>query len=90
MQQDAYGQPADPLLDDARALYRWVVGARQDDTGFRGLTDGPSVRIIGRAPGRGRSRSATAPERMAVGRELPGEAAVDGRSVGSASSGCGG
>ncbi len=56
MQKEYYGYPAEPLLDDARVLYRWVLGGQPDDTGFRRLTDGPSVRIIGRAP-RGQTSS---------------------------------
>jgi lipoprotein-anchoring transpeptidase ErfK/SrfK len=89
MQKETYGRPADPLLDDARVLYRWVVGARPDDTGVRGLTDGPSVRIIGRAPGRSRVRSAAAQEHLAAGRDLPVQPGVESRGVGSTGSGCG-
>lgn len=50
MQREYYGQPRDPVLDDARALYEWVVGPGGDAGGFRTLNDGPRVRIIGRAP----------------------------------------
>ncbi len=50
MQKQYYGQPGDPVLDDARTLYEWVVGPAGVDAGMRALKDGPRVRIIGRAP----------------------------------------
>lgn len=88
MQKDYYGRPADPLLDDARVLYRWALGARPDDAGPRQLTDGPSVRIVGRAP-RGRpaqigdatgtpGRRSQTPRTAASG-DGRGPAASDGR-----------
>ncbi len=50
MQREYYGQPGDPVLEDARSLYAWVVGPGGDGAGFRALRDGPRVRIVGRAP----------------------------------------
>jgi hypothetical protein len=50
MQQAYYGVPRVPVLDDARTLYEWVLGARAGDGGIVTLRDGPRLRIIGRAP----------------------------------------
>ena len=50
MQRDHYGRPADPVLDDARRLYEWVLPPRVADDRLHALPDGPRVRIVGRAP----------------------------------------
>ena len=48
MQRYHYGTPTRPVLDDARRLYRWVVGTDADDTRMRTIT-GPHVRIVRRS-----------------------------------------
>lgn len=50
MQQQYYGSPRKPVLDDAGILYEWVMGPLADDTRFRKVGDGPRVLIVGRAP----------------------------------------
>jgi hypothetical protein len=50
MQKRYYGTPRDPVLEDAKTLFEWVIAPRQDDGRFRVLTDGPRVRILGRQP----------------------------------------
>lgn len=50
MQQVYYGVPKDPALDDARSLYRWVMGSRPESEGIQTIRDGPRVLIVGRAP----------------------------------------
>lgn len=50
MQRQYYGQPGDPVLDDARILYDWVAGPAGVAAGLQVLKDGPRVRITGRAP----------------------------------------
>jgi hypothetical protein len=49
MQQAHYGEPATPVLEDARRLYEWVVGASDDAPRPRPVA-GPRLRIIGEAP----------------------------------------
>lgn len=44
MQHAYYGVPARPVLDDARRLYQWVVGA-SDDARMR-IIAGPRLRIV--------------------------------------------
>ena len=46
MQQKYYGEPAKPLLMDARKLYQWVVGY-QDTGAFQWFRNGPAVIIMG-------------------------------------------
>ena len=41
---------AKPFLDDARRLYRWVMGSRPDSGKFHKISFGPRVRIIGEPP----------------------------------------
>lgn len=50
MQKKYYGYPKEPVLEDARILYEWVVGSRQDDGVFQVIKDGPRVEIVGKAP----------------------------------------
>lgn len=50
MQKKYYGYPKDPVLEDARILYEWIVGPRQDDGIFQVMKDGPSMEIVGKAP----------------------------------------
>jgi L,D-transpeptidase catalytic domain len=45
MQQSYFGVPAQPVLDDARRLYAWVVGAGADDAQLRSIA-GPRLRIM--------------------------------------------
>lgn len=49
MQNTYYGVPARPVLDDARRLYEWVVGAGADDAPMRVIA-GPRLRIVRGAP----------------------------------------
>ncbi len=46
MQRTYYRAPARPVLDDARHLYEWVVGAESDTAQMR-IVAGPRVRIVG-------------------------------------------
>ena len=50
MQQTHYGAPSTPVLDDARTLYRWVMGPRADRESAQAVTAGPRVLMVGRAP----------------------------------------
>jgi hypothetical protein len=50
MQQQYYGYPPEPVLEDARALYEWAIAPHPDDGHFHELVDGPPVLIIGQAP----------------------------------------
>jgi hypothetical protein len=50
MQRQYFGEPAHPVLDDAQALYLWVVGGGADRAGFQDVKNGPRVRIIGTTP----------------------------------------
>jgi lipoprotein-anchoring transpeptidase ErfK/SrfK len=49
MQKEYYGEPADPVLDDARRLYEWAAGADADEAQPRPVA-GPRLRIVGAAP----------------------------------------
>jgi hypothetical protein len=49
MQARYYGVPREPVLDDARRLYEWVLGPRAPEERVAVLA-GPRVRIAGRAP----------------------------------------
>lgn len=51
MQKTYYGYPRDPVLDDARTLYEWVIAPHPDDGRFHALKEGPRVLIVGQAPG---------------------------------------
>jgi hypothetical protein len=50
MQQEYYGEPPTPVLDDARRLYEWALGPRAAIDAFQVLGDGPRMRIVGQAP----------------------------------------
>lgn len=50
MQKTFYGYPRQPVLEDARELYDWVIGPHSDDAHFHILPNGPAVLVIGRAP----------------------------------------
>ena len=50
MQEEYYGYPRDPILEDARALYEWAIASHPDDGRFHDLVGGPPVLIIGHAP----------------------------------------
>jgi len=53
MQKRCYGAPAEPVLADAQALYRWVLGAGADSTHEVVLAPGVPMRVIGELPVRG-------------------------------------
>ena len=50
MQKKYYKSPKEPVLEDARILYEWVVNPRQDDGRFQTVKDGPRMEIVGKAP----------------------------------------
>ncbi len=50
MQKKYYGYPKKPVLKDAKKLYEWAAGPRQDDGRFQTVKDGPRVEIVGKAP----------------------------------------
>lgn len=50
MQKKYYGNPENPVLDDARILFEWVISPVIDDGKFHILKEGPKVLIIGNAP----------------------------------------
>jgi len=50
MQKKYYGNPREPILNDARVLYLWVVGDRRDTGRLTGIADGPRLLIIGEPP----------------------------------------
>ena len=52
MQNEQYGIPKDPELNDARKLFVWVLGGEPDDDRVIPLPRGPRVHIIGQAPAR--------------------------------------
>lgn len=51
MQKKYYGFPKDPVLEDAKRLYEWVISPMADNGRYRILKDGPRVLIVGQAPG---------------------------------------
>jgi len=51
MQEEQYGVPKEPELNDARKLFVWVSGSEPDDEHVIPLPRGPKVHIIGQAPG---------------------------------------
>ncbi|TAJ25999.1 MAG: hypothetical protein EPO64_07155 [Nitrospirae bacterium] len=53
MQKEYYGAPKDPVLDDAKRLYDWVVGSLPDDGRLLDLKERPKVLIVGQAPSTG-------------------------------------
>lgn len=56
MQRKTYGVPREPILDDAKRLYEWVIGDHPDDGSLLRVIDGPKVLVRGRAPTPGSSR----------------------------------
>ncbi len=50
MQNEYYGRPRHPVLEDARRLYDWAIAPHPRDGGFHLISDGPPVMIIGHAP----------------------------------------
>ncbi|MBH0179866.1 MAG: L,D-transpeptidase [Nitrospira sp.] len=50
MQQEQYGIPKYPELNDAKRLFEWVFGGEMEDARVIPLPHGPRVRIIGQAP----------------------------------------
>jgi hypothetical protein len=50
MQSKYYGYPKEPVLEDARILYEWVIGSLPDDGELQTIKDGPKVQIVGKAP----------------------------------------
>ncbi len=50
MQNEYYGRPRHPVLEDARTLYDWAIAPHPDDGGFHLIADGPPVMIVGHAP----------------------------------------
>ncbi len=50
MQQKYYRFPRPLQLEDARTLYDWAIGEREDSGRFTRLKNGPRVRIIGESP----------------------------------------
>lgn len=51
MQKKYYGYPKNPVLEDAKILFDWVISSPVDDRKFHILKDGPKMLIIGNAPG---------------------------------------
>ena len=51
MQQEQYGLPSYPELNDAKRLFEWVLGGEVEDDKPASLPRGPRVHIIGQAPG---------------------------------------
>lgn len=52
MQQEQYGVPRDPALNDAKRLFEWVLGDGAEDDRLISLPQGPKVHIIGQPPKR--------------------------------------
>ena len=50
MQSRYYRDPKIPMLVDAKRLYAWVVGSRDDSGHFHKINNGPRVLIIGNPP----------------------------------------
>jgi hypothetical protein len=50
MQKKTYKSPKKVILEDAKTLYRWVIGSHPDDGKFHTITYGPKVLIIGVPP----------------------------------------
>lgn len=50
MQNEQYGIPKDPELNDAKKLFEWVLGGEAEDDSVIPLPHGPRVHIIGQAP----------------------------------------
>ena len=50
MQSSNFNNPRQPLLKDAKRLYLWVVGSRDENGKFRKIKNGPRVLIKGEPP----------------------------------------
>ncbi len=50
MQKRYYRFPREPVLQDSRKLFEWVISPFEDDGKFHVFTEGPRVRITGRTP----------------------------------------
>lgn len=50
MQQKHYRNPREPILQDAKKLYEWVVPPELDNGKMHALKDGPIIHIKGEAP----------------------------------------
>lgn len=50
MQKKYYKYPKNPVLNDAKTLFEWVISPLKDDEKFHLLKDGPRLKIIGHAP----------------------------------------
>jgi hypothetical protein len=50
MQKKYYRYPKDPVLEDARILYEWVIAPLPDEEGFRVLEESLRVLIVGQTP----------------------------------------
>lgn len=50
MQKKYYKYPKNPVLNDAKTLFEWVISPLKDDEKFHLLKDGPKLKIIGHAP----------------------------------------
>jgi len=51
MQKQYYGFPKNPVLQDAKTLFDWVISPHVDDGRVHILKDGPRMLVIGKAPG---------------------------------------
>jgi len=51
MQKKYYGFPENPVLEDAKILFEWVIVPLVDDGGFHTVKDRLKMLIIGNAPG---------------------------------------
>ena len=58
MQKKYYGYPKNPVLEDAKILFEWIISPLVDDGKFYILKNGPKMLIIGNAPG-SKSKTAT-------------------------------
>jgi lipoprotein-anchoring transpeptidase ErfK/SrfK len=50
MQTHYYGYPKDPVLEDAKTLFLWVLGSLPKERRLLEVKEGPRVLIVGRAP----------------------------------------
>jgi len=50
MQKKVYKEPKQVILDDAKKLYRWVIGSHADSGRFHTISYGPRVLIVGTPP----------------------------------------
>ena len=51
MQKKYYGYPKNPVLEDAKIFFQWIISPLVDDGKLHLLKDGPRMLIIGNAPG---------------------------------------